>query len=244
MTENEPRIRTKQINGPEGRFALMFDAERWPQLSEHQFNASGYTNAQAVAGQGGRGSAWFVPTPAGDAVLKHYLRGGLLAKFVYENYFYRSAAHSRGFKEFALLQKLSTLGLPVPKPLAAFCQRGLFSYRAALVTERLQNVYSLVSAVQKSNAPWQALGETLARFHKAGAHHSDLNANNILLNQQDEVFIIDWDKCALETAPGAWCEKVLARLQRSLLKECKQSNATQLQHGVANMLKTYQQAML
>ena len=244
MTENEPRIRTKQINGPEGRFALMFDAERWPQLSEHQFNASGYTNAQAVAGQGGRGSAWFVPTPAGDAVLKHYLRGGLLAKFVHENYFYRGAAHSRGLKEFALLQKLSTLGLPVPKPLAAFCQRGLFSYRAALVTERLQNVYSLVSAVQKSNAPWQALGETLARFHKAGAHHSDLNANNILLNQQDEVFIIDWDKCALETAPGAWCEKVLARLQRSLLKECKQSNATQLQHGVANMLKTYQQAML
>ena len=244
MTENEPRIRTKQINGPEGRFALMFDAERWPQLSEHQFNASGYTNAQAVAGQGGRGSAWFVPTPAGDAVLKHYLRGGLLAKFVYENYFYRSAAHSRGFKEFALLQKLSTLGLPVPKPLAAFCQRGLFSYRAALVTERLQNVYSLVSAVQKSNAPWQALGETLARFHKAGAHHSDLNANNILLNQQDEVFIIDWDKCALETAPGAWCEKVLARLQRSLLKECKLADPAQLQHGVANMLKTYQQAML
>lgn len=244
MTENEPRIRTKQINGPEGRFALMFDAERWPQLSEHQFNASGYTNAQAVAGQGGRGSAWFVPTPAGDAVLKHYLRGGLLAKFVHENYFYRGAAHSRGFKEFALLQKLSTLGLPVPKPLAAFCQRGLFSYRAALVTERLQNVYSLVSAVQKSNAPWQALGETLARFHKAGAHHSDLNANNILLNQQDEVFIIDWDKCALETAPGAWCEKVLARLQRSLLKECKLADPAQLQHGVANMLKTYQQAML
>ena len=244
MTENEPRIRTKQINGPEGRFALMFDAERWPQLSEHQFNASGYTNAQAVAGQGGRGSAWFVPTPAGDAVLKHYLRGGLLAKFVHENYFYRGAAHSRGLKEFALLQKLSTLGLPVPKPLAAFCQRGLFSYRAALVTERLQNVYSLVSAVQKSNAPWQALGETLARFHKAGAHHSDLNANNILLNQQDEVFIIDWDKCALETAPGAWCEKVLARLQRSLLKECKLADPAQLQHGVANMLKTYQQAML
>jgi 3-deoxy-D-manno-octulosonic acid kinase len=244
MTENEPRIRTKQINGPEGRFALMFDAERWPQLSEHQFNASGYANAQTVAGQGGRGSAWFVPTPAGDAVLKHYLRGGLLAKFVHNSYFYRGAANSRGFKEFTLLQKLSMLGLPVPKPLAAFCQRGLFSYRAALVTERLQDVYSLVSAVQKSNAPWQLLGEILARFHKAGAHHSDLNANNILLNPQNEVFIIDWDNCSLETGPGAWCEKVLARLQRSLLKECKQHDTTQLQQGITQMLTTYQQAMI
>lgn len=243
MTENEPRIRTKQINGPEGRFALMFDAERWPQLSEHQFSASGYANVQTVVGQGGRGSAWFVQTPVGGAVLKHYLRGGLLAKFVTDRYVYFGASHTRGFQEFELLQKLLKLGLPVPKPLAAFCHCGLFSYRGALVTERLQDVYSLVSAVQQSNAPWQLLGETLARFHKAGAHHSDLNANNILLNPQNEVFIIDWDKCVLETAPGAWCEKVLARLQRSLLKECNQSNATQLQQGVANMLKTYQQAM-
>jgi 3-deoxy-D-manno-octulosonic acid kinase len=71
-----------------------------------------------------------------------------------------------------------------------------------------------------------------------------LNANNILLNAQNEVFIIDWDKCALEAAPGAWCEKVLARLQRSLLKECKQSDSTQLQQCVAQMLRAYQQAML
>jgi 3-deoxy-D-manno-octulosonic acid kinase len=150
MTENEPRIYIKNLSSPEGSFVLMFDAERWPQLSEHQFNASGYANAQAIAGQGGRGSAWFVPTPAGDAVLKHYLRGGLLSKLVTDSYVYLGATHTRGFQEFALLQKLSMLGLPVPKPLAAFCRRGLFSYRAALVTERLQNVYSLVHAVQQS----------------------------------------------------------------------------------------------
>jgi 3-deoxy-D-manno-octulosonic acid kinase len=244
MNENESRVSIKHINGPEGYFALLFDADRWPQLSEHQFNASGYANAQPVAGQGGRGSAWFVPTPAGDAVLKHYLRGGFLAKFVHDCYFYLGARRTRGFREFELLMKLSTLGLPVPKPLAAFCRRGLFSYRAALVTERLPNIQSLVSAVQQSNAPWQVVGETLARFHKAGAHHSDLNANNILLNRQNEAFIIDWDKCTLEDAPGAWCEKVLARLQRSLLKECKQHDTTQLQLGMAHMLRAYQKAML
>ncbi len=243
MNENESRVSIKHINGPEGHFALLFDADRWPQLSEHQFNASGYADAQPVAGQGGRGGAWFVQTPVGNAVLKHYLRGGFLAKLITERYVYLGVARTRGFREFELLQKLSALGLPVPKPLAAFCLRGLFSYRAALVTARLPNVFSLLSAVQQSIAPWQLLGETLARFHKAGAHHSDLNANNILVNSQNEVFIIDWDKCALEAAPGAWCEKVLARLHRSLLKECKQLDAAQLQQGITQMLGAYQQAM-
>lgn len=243
MTESESRNSIKHVQSPEGRFELMFDAGYWPKLTEQQFSPSGYALAQAVAGQGGRGSAWFVQTPAGDAVLKHYLRGGFLAKFVLDRYFYIGASHTRGFQEFDLLQILSKRGLPVPKPLAAFCHRGLLSYRAALVTERLQDVISLVTAVQQRATPWQAVGEALARFHKAGAHHSDLNANNILLNAHGDVFVIDWDKGRLEAAPGAWCEKVLARLQRSLAKECAQSDAQSLQLGIQRMLNAYQRAM-
>ena len=83
----------------------------------------------------------------------------------------------------------------------------------------------------------------LARFHSAGAQHGDLNANNILLDGQGGIFIIDWDKSALENAPGAWCGKVLERLQRSLLKECSDCDQRLLQDGIALMRSAYRKAM-
>lgn len=243
MTENEPCTNTQRINSPEGCFALMHDANRWPQITEQQFSPSGYVDAQPVAGQGGRGGAWFVQTPVGPAVLKHYRRGGFLAKFVRSRYFFLGTMRTRGFQEFQLLQSLLLKGLPVAKPLAAFCKRGLFSYQAALVTERIANVHSLVIAAQLSDAPWQRIGEVIAMFHRAGAQHSDLNANNILINFSGDVFIIDWDKSKLKAAPGDWCESVLARLQRSLLKECAHCDVQQLQQGITQMINAYQKAM-
>ncbi|MBP7916840.1 MAG: 3-deoxy-D-manno-octulosonic acid kinase [Arenimonas sp.] len=243
MTENEHRTSSEHVRRPEGRVDIMFDAGRLPQITEQQFSPSGYADARPVSGQGGRGSAWFVQTPAGDGVLKHYLRGGLLAALVKDRYLYLGAAHTRSFREYQLLLKLCKLGLPVPKPLAAFCRRGLFTYQAALLTERLQDTHSLTAAVKHGSAPWAAIGETVARLHSDGAHHGDLNANNILLDRQGGIFIIDWDKSVLESSPGAWCGKVLERLQRSLLKECTDCDQRLLQDGIALMRSAYQKAM-
>lgn len=243
MTENEHRTRIEHVRRTEGRVDIMFDAGRLPQATEQQFSPSGYADARPVSGQGGRGSAWFVHTPAGDGVLKHYLRGGMLAAFVNDRYIHLGAARTRSFREYLLLLKLSKLGLPVPKPLAAFCRRGLFTYQAALLTACLQDTHSLVAAVKTGSVPWVAIGETVARFHRAGAHHGDLNANNILLDGHGGIFIIDWDKSVLESSPGAWCGKVLERLQRSLLKDCKDCDQRLLQDGIALMRSAYHKAM-
>lgn len=243
MTENEHRTGSEQVRRPEGRIDILFDAGRLPQITGQQFSPSGYADARPVSGQGGRGSAWFVQTPAGGGVLKHYLRGGLLAGFVKDRYVYLGAARTRSFREYQLLLKLCKLGLPVPRPLAAFCRRGLCTYQAALLTERLQDTHSLTAAVKNGSAPWPAVGELLARFHRAGAQHGDLNANNILLDGQGGIFIIDWDKSALENVPGAWCGKVLERLQRSLLKECSDCDQRLLQEGIALMRSAYRKAM-
>ncbi|MBP7371103.1 MAG: 3-deoxy-D-manno-octulosonic acid kinase [Arenimonas sp.] len=243
MKVNQGHIGFECINRPEGRYAMLFDTEKFPHPTEHQFSPSGYDDAQSVSGQGGRGGAWYVQTYAGPAVLKHYYRGGFLSKFVHKQYFFLGNERTRSFQEFNMLLKLSELGLPVPKPLVAFCKRGLFSYQAALLTVCLLDVRSLATAAQLADAPWQRVGEVLARFHRAGAHHSDLNANNILINQRGDIFIIDWDKCKLEQRTGPWCMKVLARLQRSLLKECVNGNQQQLQQGISQMMQSYQQAM-
>src|SRR5690606_32966692 len=62
-------------------------------------------HAQAVQ-QGGRQSAWFVQGPFGDAVLRHYRRGGLAAKISEDRYLWQGAEATRSMAEFVMLSKM------------------------------------------------------------------------------------------------------------------------------------------
>ena len=64
---------------------------------------------------------------------------------------------------------------------------------------------------------WAAIGRCIRRFHDYGLCHADLNAHNILLRGDREVFLIDFDRCA-RRQPGMWRDANLARLRRSLDK--------------------------
>jgi 3-deoxy-D-manno-octulosonic acid kinase len=47
--------------------------------------------------------------------------------------------------------------------------------------------------------------------------HADLNAHNIMLGENGEVWLLDFDRGRLRT-PGSWRGRVLDRLARSLAK--------------------------
>jgi hypothetical protein len=47
--------------------------------------------------------------------------------------------------------------------------------------------------------------------------------------------VIDWDRGRIEAGPGAWMQRVLDRLQRSLLKECATVPAARLARGMAQL---------
>ncbi len=64
---------------------------------------------------------------------------------------------------------------------------------------------------------WAAIGRCLRRFQDYGLCHSDLNAHNILLRGEEEVFLIDFDN-GRRRGPGLWRDANLARLRRSLDK--------------------------
>jgi 3-deoxy-D-manno-octulosonic acid kinase len=66
---------------------------------------------------------------------------------------------------------------------------------------------------------WLEVGRTIARFHRHGVFHADLNAHNILLDGSRRVWLIDFDRGGLRE-PGLWCDANLARLRRSILKVC------------------------
>jgi 3-deoxy-D-manno-octulosonic acid kinase len=152
-------------------------------------------------------------------VLRHYRRGGLVAKISRDAYLWRGDSETRSFAEWYLTYHLHRAGLPVPAPIAArFVRRG-FTYRADLITQRIEDSQPLAARLLEGPLPftqWIAVGRTLRRFHDAGVHHPDLNAHNILLTP-NQVYLIDFDRGELRKR-GWWADTNLVRLYRSLEK--------------------------
>ena len=169
----------------------------------------------------GRNTAWFLRHAGRDMVLRHYWRGGMVGRFIKDRYWRTPVADSRAMREFTLLGWMSDQGLPVPRPVAArFSAAGLW-YRADLLMERIADTRTLadyLAAAPLEQTVWMRIGAVIARMHSLGVQHSDLNCRNILLDGQDRIWLIDFDKCD-RRPPGRWAQDNLDRLERSLRKE-------------------------
>ena len=169
----------------------------------------------------GRGEAVFYRHGEFELVLKHYQRGGMVAAIMGDRYLGYDAQNARSFREWYLLRTLQNLGLPAPVPVvASVTKSGWFSYRADLVTVAIPGTETLADYLFENelNKPrWQALGKILRNFHDKNIYHADLNARNILLDD-DRFYLIDFDKGMVRYIGNAWKASNLARLQRSLLK--------------------------
>jgi len=169
---------------------------------------------------GGRGSILLIEDADKSWVLRRYLRGGFAARFARDRYLWLGEARTRSFQELRLLAALHARGLPVPPPVAGHYVRAALTYRAELITERLKGARSLEAVLEAGpmdGAQWTAIGRCLRRFHDAGVQHADLNSRNIMLGEQGEVWVLDFDRGRLR-APGAWSTRSLDRLARSLVK--------------------------
>lgn len=184
-----------------------FEPGRWP--------------LAANADTSGRGGVAFLVTPVGTCALRHYRRGGLVARLVADRYLWIGAERTRAFREFRLLATLADAGLPVAQPVAARYVRTGPSYRADLLTRRIDNARTLARQLGDEGATATLaarVGETIACFHVAGAWHADLNANNIMVDSGGIVWLIDFDRGRLRSPQTSWQQANLARLRRSLAK--------------------------
>lgn len=203
-----------------GAGSIVFDAMRLRQAGPELLDPGHYGAAAGPVAGGGRGAAWFVRGEAGDAVLRHYRRGGLMARLGREDYTWLGESRVRSLAEFRLLGELHREGLPVPAPLVAGYWRRGWGYRAAILVQRIAGARPLSQWLQgdADGAPWEAVGDMLARFHLAGLDHADLNADNVLVDDQGQPWLIDFDRCARRSAAGGWRGRNLRRLERSLAK--------------------------
>ena len=208
---------------------ILYDAQTAPQtgqpaLMPEHFTAEWWRARDAVTGQApGRGESLFVQ--AGDQawVLRHYRRGGLVARLSAEHYVWTGPERNRAFRECRLLATLFERGLAVPQPIGACAWRAGARYQAALITRRIEGARPLASLIQAPDAATRhdallsACGRMIRRFHDEGLDHVDLNARNILIDDRKTPWLIDLDRCRLRRA-GRWQAGNLARLERSLEK--------------------------
>lgn len=204
----------------EGQSAILVDRGRVGQAGFELLDPE-HWGATGNASRGGRGEVWFVRGVFGDAVLRHYRRGGLIGRLLADRYLWLGEARTRSFREFRLLAALHRRGLPVPAPLAAGYRRQGLLYRADLLIERIKEAHTLAECLHEVLAdPVQlaALGTCIGRFHAQGVCHADLNAHNLLLDAGGKWWMIDFDRGGLRRPARGWQQRRLARLQRSLRK--------------------------
>lgn len=186
------------------------------------FDIEYWQNLQAVLGLSrGRGVTWFVQTQTVPAVLRHYRRGGLFGKIVQDSYFFTGFGNTRAAQEFALLQFLREKGLPVPRPIAARAVRSGLTYRADILLEKIPDAHDLVVVLKSAPLAatvYQQIGRVIRKMHDASVCHTDLNIHNILLDNHEQCWLIDFDKCGVRQGES-WKLDNLARLKRSFAKE-------------------------
>lgn len=202
------------------RGAILFDDTCLSRPRPEWFTAEHWGHHAEPVQAGGRGGAWFIDAPFGAAVLRHYLRGGMAARLSRDRYLWQGETHVRSFAEYRLTRSLLLQGLPVARPIAASYVRSGASYRAAILVERLRPAATFAQCVERSgtDAPWAQAGRLIARFHQTGLDHADLNANNILIGDGGQAWLIDFDRSRLRKPARTWRHNNLARLLRSLHK--------------------------
>jgi 3-deoxy-D-manno-octulosonic-acid transferase len=178
-------------------------------------------DAQMLATGSGRGQAQRLTLSGQDMVLRHYRRGGMVARFNPDRYPRSAPRDSRAMQEFNLLRWMAARELPVPIPVAARQQVTGRSCTMDIIVGMIAHTRNLVQRLTDApmdDAHWLATGRAIRAMHDAQVFHSDLNAHNLLLDDAGEAWVVDFDKCDLRAGHG-WKSDNLKRLKRSLRKE-------------------------
>ena len=159
----------------------------------------------------GRGPVPVLANPEGVGppwVVRRYYRGGLMRPF--RDRFLR-AGTPRSFTEVENNARIEDLGFATPLIVAAAVYPGGLLYRADLVTEFVPHARTLADVLFGGGRPsggrtdgstrreaMACTAELITRLAKAGVHHPDLNAENVLIAREAQrvhAILIDLDGC-------------------------------------------------
>ncbi len=156
----------------------------------------------------------------GPVVVKHYRRGGWLSHLVKKTYLKLGKPRCR--LEFEQMQGAIRAGVRVPEPIA-YAYRGLVFYNAWLVTRKISNQQSLaqlsLDAPDRAEAATHALVDQVAKLIDHRIFHADFHPGNILVDNKDDIYIIDFDKAGpFQGSTELLKHRYLKRWHRAVIK--------------------------
>ena len=169
----------------------------------------------------GRVSASAARLPGiGPIIVKYYRRGGVLAYFVKRTYL--KWGETRCQVEYAQLQNAWHSGISVPEPIACAYKGHLF-YQAWLITREITNQQSLASLsstdIGRAETAQKKLIEQIVLLIDNHIYHTDLHPGNVLVDNENRIYIIDFDKAGYYGMNKANLrKKYLQRWNRAVLK--------------------------
>ena len=131
----------------------------------------------------------------GSVVIKYYRRGGAIRYLMKKRYV--KCGKTRCEIEYELLQKVRSLGINAPEPVA-FAYRGRLFYQCWLVTREIQDHQTLVQ-ISRSNAElarmaMKAVVKQVSMLIQNNILHADLHPGNVIVDNQNQVYLLDFDK--------------------------------------------------
>ena len=131
----------------------------------------------------------------GPVIVKYYRRGGLVRYIVKQRYL--KCGKTRGQKEYELLQKVRNLGINAPEPIV-FAYRGSLFYQAWLVTREIKQHHTLaqisLSNENRARILMKEVVKQVSILIKYSILHVDLHPGNIIVDKQDQIYLLDFDK--------------------------------------------------
>jgi 3-deoxy-D-manno-octulosonic acid kinase len=205
----------------DGQHIMLAGRERSDTPLATWFDPAEWRRGGAVALESsGRGEVLIVEHGAETWVLRHYRRGGLVARFIDDHYLWFGKERARAFREWRLLRELRAAGLPVPNPVAAHVFRTGAVYTGDIITAYLPNTRKLSWFIAQGRVPaesWRRVGAMIGAVHEHGVDHPDLTAHNVLLDDAGKSFLVDFDN-AQRKPPGEWRRLGMERFNRSMRK--------------------------
>ncbi len=210
---------------------FLYNEKLLPGIDLNFFSPDFWRKEGMLRGQAqGRGNAFAIDYGQKHFFLRHYRRGGMIAPLMQDKYVWTGLNSTRAWREFSLLQVMYAKGLPVPRPVAAHVQQIGPVYRADIVTEKIEYslpLSNLMAQEEVEDDLWIKIGICLRRFHLLGIVHADLNAHNILIDANESIWLIDFDKGVWNKPKAARQQSNLHRLRKSLAKVWPQSQSHQ-----------------
>jgi len=156
----------------------------------------------------------------GSVVIKYYTRGGLVRYLIKRRYL--KWGKTRCQIEYELLQKVSSLGVRTPEPIA-YAYRGILFYEGWLVTREVKDKQTLaeLSCVDEEHARilMKDVVHQVSTLIENNIFHVDLHPGNVLVDSGDRVFLIDFDKAHIaREGKNKLRNHYLSRWRRAVIK--------------------------